>query len=140
MMYQVEFVKDGRRFATPTITESQKNVFIQELGLKEDDYTILERPDKLWHCAKVVFDLQLIDAAKKAAKEKKDMAGLYTFGDPECLAKIDEAVKVQCTDGRIKNAYVVGIWLATAQEIHAFKDRIGYKKLGIVTKQIKGGK
>jgi len=146
MMYQVEFVKDGRRFATPTITETQKDVFIQGLGLKEDEYTVLERPDKKWHCVKVVFDMQKIEDGLTAVANGTDgdKNWIYTFGDPTEEANVMDAVKVQCTNGDIRTAFVVGVWLATADEIKAFKLKIGYKKLGVVIKKIikkiKGGK
>jgi hypothetical protein len=141
MNYQVMFKDDeGRNIASPIMGEHAKNVYVETLEKNNIKYDVVGRDQKKWHCARVVFDLQLIDAAKKAIKENKEANGVYTFGDPDCLAEEDEVVKVECTDGRVKNAYVVGIWLATADEIKNFKAHIGYKKLGIVIKKIKGGK
>ena len=44
--------------------------------------------------------------------------------------------KVQCTDGRQKNVYVVSVSLATVPEIREFCTKIGYKKLGKVIKLV----
>lgn len=127
---------DGRNIASPVIDEQNRKTYLEMLDNNNISYEILEREEKRWHCTRVVFDIQLIEAARKAIKEGKDMYGLYTFGDPDEIAKKDKIVEVQCTDGRLKNAYVVDIWLATADEIKAFKDRIKYPKLGIVKKNI----
>ena len=141
MDYQVIFRdEEGHDIASPIMEEQAKSIYVEMLKKNNIKYDIVERDPKKWHCARVVFDLQLIDTAKKAIKENKDADGVYTFGDPDCLAEEDKVVKVECTDGRVKNAYVVGIWLASATEIKNFKTRIGYKKLGIVVKKIKGGK
>ena len=64
------------------------------------------------------------------------MEGLYTYGDPNEIAKKDKVVEVECTDGRLKNAYVIDIWLATADEIKEFKERIKYPHLGLVKKGV----
>lgn len=137
MEYQVLFKDDeGRDLATPTMNEQAKDVYIEMLKNNGIEYDIVERDDKRWHCARVVFDIQLIEAARKAIKEGKDLYGLYTFGDPNEIAKKNKIVEVECTDGRLKNAYVIDIWLATAEEIKEFKARIKYPKLGIVKKEV----
>jgi len=138
MMYQVVFTQNGHEMATPPISEEHKNLFIEGLGLKENEYHLVERPgEKLWHCPMCVFDLQLIDAAKKAIKKGEDMDGIYTFGDEKCIAKEDHVVKVECMDIHtnkltVKYAYVVHVWKATAQEIRDFKARKNIKKIRLV--------
>lgn len=137
MEYQIIFKdNEGYNIATPVMCEQAKNAYIEMLKQNGFQYDVMERPDKKWHLAKVVFDLQLIPAAKKAIKEGKDMKGLYTFGDPKELAKENSAIKVECTTAEKKVAYVVGVWLATAEEIKSFKAKIGYPKLGLVTEKI----
>lgn len=137
MEYQIIFKdNEGYNIATPVMCEQAKDVYVDMLRQNGFQYDVLERPDKRWHLAKVVFDLQLIPAARKAIKEGKDMKGLYTFGDPDKTAKENSAVIVECTTGEKKVAYVVGIWLATAKEITSFKVKIGYPKLGLVCGKI----
>ena len=118
------------------MTEEMADVTIQRLSNSGISAVIVNATEKQWHLAKVVFDLQLIPAAKKAIKEGKDMKGLYTFGDPKELAKENSAVKVECTTAEKKVAFVVGVWLATAEEIKSFKAKIGYPKLGLVVEKI----
>ena len=118
------------------MTEEMADVTIQRLSNSGISAVKVNATEKKWHLAKVVFDLQMIPAAKKAIKEGKDMKGLYTFGDPKELAKENSAVKVECTTAEKKVAYVVGVWLATAEEIKSFKAKIGYPKLGLVTEKI----
>lgn len=127
---------DGRNIASPVIDEQNRKTYLEMLDNNNISYEILEREEKRWHCVRVVFDIQLIEAARKAIKEGKDLYGLYTFGDPNEIAKKDKIVEVKCTDGRLKNAYVIDIWYATANEIKAFKARIKYPKLGIVKKEV----
>lgn len=118
------------------MTEEMADVTIQRLSNSGISAVKVNATEKKWHLAKVVFDLQLIQAAKKAIKEGKDMKGLYTFGDPKEIAKENSAVKVECTTAEKKVAFVVGVWLATAEEIKSFKAKIGYPKLGLVCEKI----
>jgi len=118
------------------MTEEMANAIVQALSNSGISAIKVNAAEKKWHLAKVVFDLQLIPAAKKAIKEGKTMKGLYTFGDPKEIAKEGNAVKVECTTAEKKIAYVVGIWLATAEEIKLFKVKIGYPKLGLVAEKI----
>lgn len=137
MAFQVLYKdQEGRDMLVldPFPTEESAKFFLQVLNNAGLEGTLRPVEDKKWQLVKVVFDLQLVPAAKKAAKEGKDMYGMYTFGDPDKLGEIDRALNVECTDGRIKVAYVVGLWHATADEITEFKTKIGYKHLG-VTKQ-----
>lgn len=137
MEYQIIFRdEEGYDIATPVMCEQAKDAYIEMLSQNGFKYDVMERPDKKWQSAKVVFDLQLIPAAKKAIKDKTNMKGLYTFGDPNKIAKENSAVMVECTTGEKKVAYVVGLWMATAEEIKAFKAEIGYSKLGLVIKEI----
>lgn len=116
--------------------ENEANKIIESLRNSGVEATKVSFADRKWHCANVVFDMQSIDAAKKSFKSGREIFGMYTFGDPNNLAKEGEIVKVKCTDGRVKNAYVVGIWLATATEINQFKTKIGCEKLGLVMAKI----
>lgn len=137
MEYQIIFRdEEGYDIATPVMCEQAKDAYIEMLSQNGFKYDVMERPDKKWQSAKVVFDLQLIPAAKKAVKNNEQMKGLYTFGDPNKIAKENSAVMVECTTGEKKVAYVVGLWMATAEEIKAFKAEIGYSKLGLVIKEI----
>ena len=137
MEYQVIFKdEEGRNVCSPVMNELSKKSYIKMLKANGFEYSVLPREEKKWQSAKVVFDLQLIPAAKKAIKNCSQMKGLYTFGDPNKIAKEDSPVMVECTNGERKIAYVVGLWLATANEIKTFKETIGYKKLGLVVGNI----
>lgn len=136
-MYQILYSReDGTNFVQECHSTDSKNRFLEILNNSGIEYTVVERDPKKWALAKVVFDLQLIDAAKKAVKENEDLYGLYTFGDPNKITKKDKVAKVKCTDGKIKNAYVVDVCLATAEEIAEFKKKIGYTHLGLVVGEV----
>lgn len=137
-MFQILFKDDNgcNVLMQDRMTEEMADVTIQRLSNSGINAVKVNATEKKWHLAKVVFDLQLIPAAKKAIKEGRDMKGLYTFGDPKELAKENSAVEVECTTAEKKVAFVVGIWLATAEEIKSFKAKIGYPKLGLVIKEI----
>lgn len=118
------------------MTEEMANDIVQALSNSGISAIKVNATEKKWHLAKVVFDLQLIPAAKKAIKEGKDVKGLYTFGDPKEIAKEGNAVKVECTTSEKKVAFVVDVWKATTEEIQFFKAKIGYPKLGLVVEKV----
>jgi len=89
-----------------------------------------------WQLAGVVFDIQLIPAAKKAVKERKQIKGLYTFGDPQRIAVKDSACKVECTTTDKRIGYVVAIYSATTEQVIKFKKMIGYDHLGIIIEKV----
>ena len=137
MNYQVIFKdENGCNITTPIMCERDKDAYLEMLSQNGFQYNVLERGEKKWQLAKVVFDMQLIPAARQAIKDKRAMKGLYTFGDPDKMATTDCVVKVECTTNEKKFAYVVGLWSATAKEIADFKEEIGYKKLGLVINKI----
>jgi len=137
-MFQILFKdSEGRNvLMRDRMTEEMADVTIQRLSNSGISAVKVNAAEKKWQLAKVVFDLQMIPAAKKAIKEGKDIKGLYTFGDPDKTAKDNSAVMVECTTGEKKVAYVVGLWMATTEEIKSFKAKIGYPKLGLVIKEI----
>lgn len=129
--------QEGRNTATKPMREETKNRFIAHLenqGVEID--MIKECPDTLWHCPRVVFDLQKIEEARKAIAEGKDLPGvIYTCGDKDNICKRKDIVKVQCTNG-VRVAVVVDIWKATFGEIVEYKRRIGYRHLSMVIDKI----
>jgi len=132
-MFQILFKDDEGRdvLMMDKMTEKMADITIQRLSNSGIRAVKVNAAEKKYHLAKVVFDLQLISAAKKAIKNGTEMKGVYTFGDPDKIAKEDSAVVVECTTGKKKVAYVVCLWMATAEEIKAFKSKIGYSKLGL---------
>jgi len=136
MLYQLVYRINGRDWATPLMSESSKKAYIEGLAAAGIEYTELQRPEKKWQCGLMVFDLQKVDAAKKAVRENrwKEMKDIYTFGDEKEIVKTDTAFWVQCQDEQ-KIAYAVGVWKATAAEIKTFKAEIGYKRLGPVIRK-----
>ena len=136
-MFQVLYKgENNANFVLPFHNVTAKDDFVKTLDRAGIKYTVLTKEEKKWHCAKVVFDLQLVEAAKKAVKTGKEMKGLYTFGDDKELVTNEGAYLVECTDSRQKIGYAVGVWKATADEIKAFKDKIGYQHLGMVIAKI----
>ncbi len=137
-MFQILF-KDAEGYdvlMSDQMTEEMADITVQRLSNSGISAVKVKAAEKKWPLAKVVFDLQLIPSAKKAIKNGTEMKGVYTFGDPDKIAKEDSAVVVECTTAEKKVAYVVGLWQATAEEIKAFKTRIGYSKLGLVVKKV----
>lgn len=118
------------------MTEEMADITIQRLSNSGISAVKVSVTEKKWHLAKVVFDLQLVPSAKKAIKNGTEMKGIYTFGDPDKIAKENSAVVVECTTAEKKVAYVVGLWQATTEEIKAFKNKIGYSKLGLVVGKV----
>ena len=124
--------KDGKDIATNPLREARKNDLVNKLEAENIEYVIKECPDTLYHCPRVVFDLQKIDEARKAVKENKELPGiLYTCGDAEKIAKKNNVVTIKCSNGK-KNAYVIDIWKATFDQVIAYKKKIGYRHLAPV--------
>ncbi len=137
MEYQVIFKDDEQRdVATPMMCAQDKDAYIEMLQKSEIKYVILEKPDRKVQLAKVVFNMQLIPSAREAIKQEKDLYGMYTFEDPRRLAEENNIIKVECTTGEIRIAYVVGLWHATTEEVEVFKTKIGYRKLGQIVEKI----
>jgi hypothetical protein len=140
MAFQVIF--NERNIASPVMEDSCRKDYLNALDNAGVKYTVFDRNEKLWHCAKVVFDVQLIESARKAIAEDKPMYGLYTFGDPNEIAEKDKVVKVECLDSqdkitkRIRNAYVVDVWKATAAQIISFKKSINVEHLSPVVGKV----
>lgn len=136
-MYQIEFWdKENNRTATPVIDEQTKDTYLEILKANGFEYVVLNRAPKKWQVVKIVFDMQLIPAAKKAAANHEDMDGIYTFGDPKYLGVIDKHLKVECTNGKHRIGCVVGVEKMTKEEIEEFKAKIGYRHLGLTIEQV----
>jgi len=116
----------------PFVSETAAKQFVKRLvqsGLKAE---YISREPKKWQLAKVVFDLQKVKEAKRAIAAGKDLPGvIYTFGDAGKYAVIDKLVDVECFGGHVKTAYCVDLVYMTAEEINAFKAKIGYEHLGL---------
>ena len=91
---------------------------------------------KRYNCVVFVFDLQLVEKAKKAFEEGIHLNGMYTFGDPQKIAIKEGVYEVCCTDGTEKLAFAIGFHEWTYDEVIEFKNSIGYKHLGIVIRKI----
>ena len=112
------------------LAEAEAHPFVLSIN---GDYKIFERKDDKWHLPKIIFDIQKVEEAKAAIKAGKELPGIiWTYGDQYEFAEEDELVKVRNLNGTIKIGYVVYVWRATSEEVKAFKDAIGYSKLGIV--------
>jgi len=136
MEYVIVYEEYGTRVVTQQLREPTKNAVVQTLEQKGVKYSVQQRQDQIYHCAKIIFDIQQIEAAKKAFDQNKDIKGItYTFGDPNKVAKAGSLVEVQCINGK-KIGYVVGIWKATFDQITEFKKQIGYKKLSCVIRTV----
>ena len=136
-MFQVLYKGDNdANFVLSFHNTTAKDNFTKTLDRAGIEYQVLTKEDKKWHCAKVVFDLQLVEKAKKAVAKGEEMKGVYTFGDDKEIVTKDGAYLVECTNAERKIGYAVGVWKATANEIKAFKDKIGYKHLGMVISKI----
>ena len=138
MLYQIAYEINGRTWATPLMSESSKKAYVEGLTAAGIEYTELQRPEEKQQCVRMVFDLQLVEAAKNAiaARKTKGFKGMYTFIDEKKIVDEKGAYWVECTDGRKKIAYAVGIWKATTEELEAFKAEIGCKNLGPVISKI----
>ena len=130
MEFMVVYIDEqGNTIVTPPLREARKNNFVSKLEEKKTEYVIKECPDTLYHCPKVVFDLQKIEEARKAVEEGRDLPGiLYTCGDADKIAKKNSVVKVKCSNGE-RNAFVITIWKATYDQVIEYKKKIGYKHL-----------
>ena len=121
---------EGRPFVMECLTDQSFEHFTTALKNANIPFDVKEVDDRkvqLVACAFSLDDVELIEQSKKEP---------YTFADPENIAKPGDVVKVQCTDGRQKNVYVVSVSLATVPEIREFCAKIGYKKLGKVIKLV----
>lgn len=135
MEYKVMFKdEEGRNIVTPVMSEEDKNSYVKSLnGI---DHIVINCNDKRWQLAGVVFDIQLIPAARKAVKERKQIKGMYTFGDPKKVSEKNSIVEVECTNAELRIGYVVAVFRATTEEVKAFKEKIGYSHLGLVKRKL----
>ena len=131
MMYQVSYKINGHEFASDSMPKEQALLFIERLANTGIKAGLVAREERKYRCPKIVYDIQLVDEARKACKEGKEMDGLYTFGDPTEKAIKDTLGRFKRVDGVVKVGYIVDVWSATADEIAAFKTKIGYKHLGL---------
>ena len=120
MEFQVLYKMEGHNFVQTFHDRFGKNDFVSILRNMGIQATVIERDDRKFQVCKVAFDLNDVRE--------------YTFADPDKLAKPGDIVEVQCADGRIKNALVKSTSFMTIDEIKAFCNSIGYKKLGRVQK------
>ena len=91
---------------------------------------------KKYHCPVFVFDLKLVEPAKKAFKMGERIDGMYTFGDPQKLVASESTYEVQLTNGDKKPGFPVGVHKWTFDQVIEFKRSIGYKHLGLVIRKI----
>lgn len=95
------------------------------------------KKEKLWQLAKIVLDMQKIPAAKDILVNHKEEKGvIWTYGDPDAIVKEGDYCKVKNTNGTISVGYVMETYLATADEVKAYKEKIGYKHLGVVMEKV----
>ena len=120
------------------MTESAADLAIQTLNACGFSATKTEvKEEKLWQLAKIVLDMQKIPAAKDILANGKEEKGiLWTYGDPGMLVKEGDYCKVKNTNNTTSIGYVMKIYSATADEIKAYKTKIGYKHLGIVVEKV----
>ena len=122
-MFQILYGdNEGRKFVLECLTDAQKDNFTNVLDNAGIAYSVIEREDRKVQVISVIFNL--------------DDTRMYTFEDPNKLAKVGDIVEVECTDGRRKNALVKAAGMRTRDEINAFCSKIGYKCLGITTKLV----
>ena len=115
MTYQVLYTINKASFASKPMIESQAKMFVERLNNSGIEAQLVEREDRKYRCPKVIFDIQLLEKARKACKEKRNIDGLYTFGDPTDTSEKDTIGKFRLRDGSQKNGYIVDVWKATAE-------------------------
>lgn len=113
---------EGRNFVMERLNVEQKDNFVRALDNSGISYNVVERPIRNIHIVSVIFKL--------------DDTTVYTFEDPDNIARIGDIVEVECTDGRRKNVLVKAAGMRSTEEVSAFCTKIGYPKLGKVTKLV----
>lgn len=125
-MFQI-LLKDqeGRDVLMPDqLDEASADIFIERLSNSGISAAKVFRESKKYQIIKVVYRLEDIENEKK----------WRTYADPDELAKEGDKVLLQNTDGTTSTALVVKAEKQTLEEIRAFCDSIGYRKLGKIIK------
>lgn len=122
MLFQIIYRSEGSEFATPCLTETQKDNFIGVLSNAGIQFEVLEREDKKTNVVSGIFKL--------------DDTKTYVFEDPSNAAKPGDIVEVELVDGRRKNLFVKASGLKTKDEIKAYCLKIGYPTLGKVIRVV----
>lgn len=125
-MFQI-LIKDeeGRDvLQSPQFEEKEADFIIEKLSESGISATKVFRETKKFQIIKVVYRLEDIENEEK----------WRTYADPDELAKEGDKVLLQNTDGTTSTALVVKTENQTLEEIRAFCDSIGYRKLGKIIK------
>ncbi len=125
-MFQI-LIKDeeGRDVLQPEqFDEKEANFIVEKLTESGIFATKVFSETKKFQIIKVVYRLEDIENEKK----------WRTYADPDELAKEGDKVLLQNTDGTTSTALVVKTEKQTLEEIRAFCDSIGYRKLGKIIK------
>lgn len=125
-MFQI-LIKDeeGRDvLQSPQFEEKEADFIVEKLSESGISATKVFRETKKFQIIKVVYRLEDIENEKK----------WRTYADPDELAKEGDKVLLQNTDGTTSTALVVKTEKQTMEEIRAFCDSIGYRKLGKIIK------
>lgn len=125
-MFQI-LVKDaeGRNvLQSPQFEEKEADFIVEKLSESGISATKVFRETRKFQIIKVVYRIEDIENEKK----------WRTYADPEELAKEGDKVLLQNTDGTTSTALVVKTEKQTLEEIRAFCDSIGYRKLGKIIK------
>ena len=125
-MFQI-LVKDaeGRNvLQSPQFEEKEADFIVEKLSESGITATKVFRETKKFQIIKVVYRLEDIENEKK----------WRTYADPDELVKEGDKVLLQNTDGTTSTALVVKTEKQTLEEIRAFCDSIGYRKLGKIIK------
>lgn len=123
MCYQILYKLAGKNFAQTFYDEFQRDNFLKVLDNIGTEGIVIERDDRKFQLAHVVFKLEDIELVKKGERST------YTFADPEKHAKAGTVVKAAMINGEIKPVYVVSTEMKTVHEIQTLAQKLGRKKL-----------
>lgn len=122
-MFQVMFKdENGRNIMSPAMEDSAKTAYLQVLKNSGIEYYVLDCEAQKHQVVSVIFKL--------------DDTNMYTFDDPNNIAKVGDIVEVECTDGRRKNVLVKAVGMRTDAQIAEYCKKIGYKALGKVIRLV----
>ena len=117
--------EEGRDVLQPQqFTEEEADFIVEKLSESGISATKVFRETKHYQIIKVVYRLEDIENEKK----------WRTYADPDEIAKEGDKVLLQNTDGTTSTALVVKTEKQTLEEIRAFCNSIGYRKLGKIIK------